>query len=49
MDEKNLELIETFENGSLYYNKADSSIWYYDGENYFGADSNVFIDWLKNS
>lgn len=49
MDEKNLELIEAFETGSLYYNKADSSIWFYDGEMYHGADCLVLLDWLKRS
>jgi hypothetical protein len=47
--DKDFELIEAFAEGSLYYNREDSSIWFYDGEKYHGADSNFLIDWLKKN
>lgn len=36
--QKKLELIEAFENLSLYYYREDQSIWIYNGEKYYGAD-----------
>ncbi|WP_156520682.1 hypothetical protein [Oceanobacillus sp. Castelsardo] len=44
LKKENLELIEAFEFYSLYYDIADKTLWFWNGQDFFGMDVSDFYE-----